>query len=112
MKIILNDFMELLAHWFESITSYHFVEERGKKPIWLIIENLPSYLWNKATFQRIGGLWGRVIKVSSFIWKRFNNARVLILIRKRDTSLFGKNSLSMLYRVEIHGRHSGDGSSN
>ena len=71
---------EELEIWFHGIKKWSRLDDCDTRRVWLDIYGVPPYGWLWGNFNRIAGLWGRLICLGKPIYRTdsFDVMRVLI----------------------------------
>ncbi|GMI91847.1 hypothetical protein HRI_002854000 [Hibiscus trionum] len=57
----------ILLKWFSRVQNWVPEIERGSRRAWISIRGIPIHAWSKVSFQRVGELWGQIIKYEASI---------------------------------------------
>ncbi|XVE69095.1 hypothetical protein DITRI_Ditri09bG0122900 [Diplodiscus trichospermus] len=108
MEAILSDANEMLDEWFKDLWPWRLRFGPKKIALWVKLEGIPLDTWHPEFFMFLANRWGTFIKMDdqSFFKKKFDFARILVLVGSKDDIPFIVNvkfkgiSIKILTSVE------------
>ncbi|WRX31362.1 protein of unknown function DUF4283 - like 10 [Theobroma cacao] len=98
MKCLLSLYKEIFTPWFKNIRPYYEWLQERKVLVWVKLDDIPIFLWQKVLFEGIGNSWGRLVKVDKDTEekRRFDCAMILV-------EVLCKSKITPMIRVEAKG---------
>ncbi|WRX16597.1 protein of unknown function DUF4283 - like 9 [Theobroma cacao] len=98
MQCLLSLNKEIFSLWFEDIKPYYEWLEERKLLVWVKLEDIPFFLWQKAFFEVIDNSWGRLVKVDEDTEEKRRFTCVMILVEVPC-----KSKITPIVKVEAEG---------
>ncbi|EOY00278.1 Uncharacterized protein TCM_010121 [Theobroma cacao] len=98
MQCLLSLNKEIFSLWFEDIRPYYEWLEERRLLVWVKLEDIPFFLWQKAFFEVIDNSWGRLVKVDEDTEEKRRFTCVMILVE-----VSCKSKITPIVRVEAEG---------